>query len=234
MRIAAFTFAVIIACAPLGARASLGVQTISGKTIAALAQAKVALLARSSSEAYVAIEPPTDQVVSDGPVHLRAQSPIGSASFVNVPVQIEVQGRLDRTVLVGYRLVRYITTAVAAHDLPSGTLIGDDDVRMERVAFTGTPGTQAQTLVGRRTIGSFAQGTPVSLNETAENQLVRAGSTVVFTIRTAGIAVTADTIARTSGGLGDEVFVYNPATRKQLSGTVTGPNTVELDITEDN
>jgi flagella basal body P-ring formation protein FlgA len=40
--------------------------------------------------------------------------------------------------------------------------------------------------------------------------------------------LTADVVARTGGGLGDSVTVYNAETNKLLSGTVTGPDRVEL------
>ncbi|MHB8144911.1 MAG: flagella basal body P-ring formation protein FlgA [Vulcanimicrobiaceae bacterium] len=40
--------------------------------------------------------------------------------------------------------------------------------------------------------------------------------------------------ARTSGGLGDQVQIYNPSTNKSLSGTVTGPGRVELDLSGGN
>jgi flagella basal body P-ring formation protein FlgA len=74
------------------------------------------------------------------------------------------------------------------------------------------------------------KGQPVRIQATSVNQIVKAGSTVVFIVRDSGVVISADAIARTSGGLGDEVFVYNPSTHKALSGTVTGPGTVELDI----
>ncbi len=233
MRAAASIAALLVAFAPLGARASFGGQLISGKTIAALASQALARLPHAAGDEYVAAAPVADQVVSDGRVHLRAQSPIGTPAFVNVPVQIEVQGHLDRTVLVPYRLARYITTAVAAHDLAAGAIIGDDDVRMARVAYTGRAPSQAASLIGRRAIGNVGSGTPLALNDTAVDQIVKAGSTIEFIVKSGTVTISADAVARSSGGLGDQVYVYNPATRKQLSGTVTGPNQVELNITED-
>jgi flagella basal body P-ring formation protein FlgA len=85
-------------------------------------------------------------------------------------------------------------------------------------------------LVGRRLTASVLKDQPITIGATAVNQIVKAGSTIVFIVRDSGVAVSADAIARTGGGLGDQVFVFNPATRKSLSGVVTGPGTVELDI----
>ncbi len=85
-------------------------------------------------------------------------------------------------------------------------------------------------LLGRRVQNAFFKDQPITIEATAVNQIVKAGSTVVFIVRDSGVAVTADAIARTGGGLGDQVFVFNTSTHKALSGVVTGPGTVELDI----
>ena len=60
--------------------------------------------------------------------------------------------------------------------------------------------------------------------------LVKAGNTVTLIVDNDGVRVAADVVARTSGGLGDEVSVYNPQTNKTLSGTVVGPDRVELNL----
>lgn len=227
--------AVILALAPFGARAAgFASQTISGKRIASLAAHEVAGLAHGPDEGFVPVSIVPDQIVTDGRVDLRAQSPVGTTSFVNVPVQIEVNGRLDRTVLVGYRVQQYVETAVAARDLVPGTVLSEDDLVMARVPYAGRAANGIDALVGRRLNGAVLKGQTVSLQSTAVNQIVKPGSTVMFIVRDAGVAVSADAIARTGGGLGDQVFVFNPSTRKALSGVVTGPGTVELDISGGN
>jgi flagella basal body P-ring formation protein FlgA len=59
---------------------------------------------------------------------------------------------------------------------------------------------------------------------------VKPGANVVMIVHGDGVAVVADVVARTGGGLGDQVMVWNPETHKMLSGTVTAPDRVELDI----
>jgi flagella basal body P-ring formation protein FlgA len=237
MRALAMAAALSFALAPLGVRASTGSaqaaisgQRISGKRIASLAERVVATLAHGADQNFVPACEGPDQIVSDGQVDLKAQSPIGTSTFVNVPVQIDVDGRLDRTVFVGYRIQQYIETAVAAHDLAPGTVLEADDLTMARVPYAGYPGNSVDVLVGRRVQGAFLKDQPITIEATAVNQIVKAGSTVMFIVRDDGVAVFADAIARTGGGLGDQVFVFNPATHKALSGVVTGPGTVELDI----
>jgi flagella basal body P-ring formation protein FlgA len=77
------------------------------------------------------------------------------------------------------------------------------------------------------------QGAAVTLDETSINQLVRAGQPAVLVVRDGGVALTADVVARTSGGLGEQVAVYNPDTHRELSGVVTGPGQVEVTLMGD-
>lgn len=230
MRIFAFVAAMVCAIAPLGANAQ-PVQRISGVRIAELATRELAeTVPHDADHDFVAASMVPDQIVADGRIELHAGTPIGTTSFVNVPVRIDLDGRLDRTILVGYRMQQYIETAVAARDLVPGTVLSSDDVTIGRVPYAGRPGNGVDALVGRKINEAFTRGQAVTIADTAENQIVRAGSTVVFIVRDSGVQVSADVIARTGGGLGDQVFVYNQLTHKALSGTVTGPGTVELDI----
>ena len=229
MRSLAALAALLLTLAPLGAQAQ-SLLHVSGQRIEQIAAREIAGLAHDADHQYVAVSVVPDQVINGDRVALHAQSPIGSSSFVNVPVAIDVDGKLDRTVYVGYRMQQYVETAVAAHDIVPGTVLSADDLAMARVAFTGRPGNGIDALVGRAVTGSLLKGQPVRIEATTVNQIVKAGSTVVLVVRDSGVQVTADVIARTSGGLGDEVSVYNPSTNKALSGTVTAPNTVELDI----
>jgi len=233
IRLLSLFVAVLICCAPLGARADRAVtQRVSAKLIARLAGDALKSLPSNADRAYVPATAVSDQVVPSGAVAVHAGSPVANASFVNVPVDIAVNGSIDRTVYVGYRVQQYVETAVASHDITAGTLLAADDLVMQRVPFTGRNGNGIDTLVGRRANGTFLKGQPVTLESTLVNQLVKAGSTVILIVRDGGVSLTADVIARTGGGLGDQVYVWNPSTQKALSAVVTAPNTVELDITE--
>lgn len=229
---------VLFALAPFGARAQgvsipsagAALQRVSGESIARTAAQEVAAIAHDPNRELVAVASIPDQVVAAGRVTLRAESPMSSAAFYDVPVQIAIDGRVDRTVLVGYRVQRYVTSAVAAHDLVPGTVLTADDVTMARVPDTGVPANGTDALVGRQVGEAFSKGERISIAQTSVDQIVKAGSTVMLVVRDNGVAVTADVLAQTGGGMGDQVFVYNRLTHKALSGTVTGPGTVELDI----
>jgi flagella basal body P-ring formation protein FlgA len=49
-------------------------------------------------------------------------------------------------------------------------------------------------------------------------------------IHDGGVDVVADVVARQSGGLGDEIALFNPQTNKALSGTIIGPDRCELNL----
>jgi flagella basal body P-ring formation protein FlgA len=230
MRTLVVLTALLLALAPLGAHAQGSVLRVSGQRIAQAAAREVASLAHDADHQYVAVSVVPDQVVTGDRVALHAQPPIGAPSFVNIPVAIDVDGKLDRTIYVGYRMQQYVQTAVATHDMVPGTVLSADDLEMARVPYMGRPGNGIDALVGRKVQGSVLKGQPVTIDTTTVNQIVKAGSTVILIVRDNGVAVSADVIARTSGGLGDQVSVYNASTNKALSGTVTAPGTVELDI----
>ena len=66
----------------------------------------------------------------------------------------------------------------------------------------------------------------------ADSLDAEAGSPVVLIVHDGSVALAADVIARTSGGLGETVTVYDEGARKMLSGLVTAPSRVELTLPE--
>jgi flagella basal body P-ring formation protein FlgA len=149
---------------------------------------------------------------------------------VNVPIEIEIGGAVVRTVFVGYRVQPFVWTAVASHDLIAGTVIQPNDVELAHVPSFGRFANSTDALIGRKLVCTLRQGQPVYIEETQTNLIVKAGSEVVLIVNDGGVSVVAQAVARNGGGLGDEVNVYDPTTNKQLSGTVVGPDRVELNI----
>ncbi|MDQ2681462.1 MAG: flagellar basal body P-ring formation chaperone FlgA [Candidatus Eremiobacteraeota bacterium] len=214
--------------APVAATPNL--QIIAGKQIATAAGRVVRDLKLGRDSQILAPFSVADQRLAPGRVTLVAGSPMVTPSFINVPVTIEVNGRIARTVYTGYRVQAMVRTAVAARDLVPGSVLQVGDVEMARVPFTGQPGNGTDVLIGRKVTGAFVKGMPIFIEATSVDQIVRAGSSVILIVRDGAVALTADVLARTSGGLGDQVSVYNPATRKQITGIVTGPGRVELEL----
>ena len=171
-----------------------------------------------------------DQVVPAGTVSLQVETALVTPSYVNVPIRIAIDGKFLRQIFVGYRVQRYVRTAVATRDLLPGAVLAPGDLRMERVVFTGQRTNGTEALIGRRVLAAVRAGAPVTIEATQTNQIVKAGMTVTLIVDNDGVTVAADVVARTSGGLGDQVSVYNPQTNKTLTGTVVGPDRVVVNL----
>ncbi|MBV8154694.1 MAG: flagellar basal body P-ring formation protein FlgA [Candidatus Eremiobacteraeota bacterium] len=217
-------------CAPSPAFAQNATQRVSGKQFESLAKRAMSTVVVPADAAFVQATPVRDQIVPAGAVSLQVESPLSTPSYVNVPIDVSVDGQFLRTVFVGYRMQAFVRTAVAAHDLVAGTVIAADDVTMARVPSTGRLGNGTDVLVGRKIFVPFRKGQPVFIEETQTNMIVKPGSSVVLIVNDGGVSVVAEGVARTGGGLGDEVSVYNPSTNHTLSGMVVGPDRVQLDI----
>jgi flagellar basal body P-ring formation protein FlgA len=218
-------------CAPLPLRAETAqTQRISGSQFVALAKRALGTVSVAGDSALVQAAPVRDQIVPAGAVSLVLESPLATATYVNVPIDVDVDGSFVRTVFVGYRMQQYVRTAVASHDLVAGTVIAADDLTMGRVPWNGRLGNGTDVLVGRKIFVPFRKGQPVYIEETQTNMIVKPGSSVVLIVNDGGVSVVAEGVARTGGGLGDEVSVYNPSTNHTLSGMVVGPDRVQLDI----
>jgi flagella basal body P-ring formation protein FlgA len=177
--------------------------------------------------------PIPNQIVPAGTVALKAHAAIVTPSYVNVPVEIDVNGSFIRQIFVGYRVQRYVQTAVAARDLVAGSVIDAGDVRMERVVSYGAPVNGVDALVGRKVVANVRSGAAVTLEMTRIDQIVKAGQTVTLIVSDGGVSIVADVVANTSGGLGEHISLYNPQTHKMLTGTIVGPDRVELNLTGD-
>jgi flagellar basal body P-ring formation protein FlgA len=218
-------------CAPRPVRAQAAeTQRVSGTQFVALAKRAVGAIVLSGDSALVQAAPVRDQIVPAGAVSLVVESPLATPTYVNVPIDVDVDGSFVRTVFVGYRMQQFVRTAVAAHDLVAGTVIAAGDLTMARVPSTGRLGNGTDVLLGRKIFVPFRKGQPVYIEETQTNMIVKPGSAVVLIVTDGGVSVVAEGVARTGGALGDEVSVYNPTTNHTLSGMVVGPDRVQLDI----
>jgi flagella basal body P-ring formation protein FlgA len=205
-------------------------QVVSGARMTALAGRVAAGLIDDPDRTIAAAFPVADQYVPAGTVAIATGMPQVNPTYIAVPMQITVDGRVVRTVVAGYRVQQYTHTAVAARDLAPGTVLTTDDITMQRVLSNGRPGVDAGSLVGRRMNIGLSRGGLLYVEQTAIVNLVKSGSGVILIVRDGPVALTADVIARTDGGMGQSVTVYDARTNKVLSGIVVGPNSVELNL----
>jgi len=227
--LAAATLALALACVP-GIVCAAMTQTVKGSSFEALATPIGKAVRLSGDAQLVQAYPVPDQIVPPGHVELVAQSAIVTPTYVNVPIQVDLDGKFLRQIFVGYRVQRYVRTAVATHDLVPGAVLSASDLKMARMVYTGERTNGTDVLVGRRVVAAVRAGTPVTIEDTRVDQIVKAGNTVSLIVDSNGVRIATDVVARSSGGLGDEVSVYNPQTSKVLTGTVVGPDRVEVNL----
>ena len=205
-------------------------QHIAGSRFEALAKPALRGVALSGDAEIVPAFHVPEQTIPAGNASLAVGTALVSQSYVNVPIQVSVDGKYNRTVFVGYRIAQFVKTAVATHDLVPGSVLTADDVAMSRVQYVGQRTNGTDALIGRKTVSALRAGQPVYIESTQTNQIVKAGATVVLIVHDGGVSIVAEVVARQSGGLGDDVAVYNPQTNKTLNGTVIGPDRVELNL----
>lgn len=136
-------------------------------------------------------------------------------------VSMRVAGRVQETV----------EAPIAASRLPSGTVLGPQDIRMARVrtALAGPdmihdPG----QAIGMSLRHPVSAGQPLPLADLVRPPVVEKGAPVQMLLDTAGITVAAQGQALESGAMGDHVRVRNPVSRAILDGEVTGPERVRI------
>jgi flagella basal body P-ring formation protein FlgA len=223
MRRIALVAAFLALVAPTFANASAAPraeQVVAGATITSIAKAAVLGVVHDTDRVVAPAYTIVDQRVPVGNVVVAiVKAPIVNPGFATVPVAITVDGKLERTITAGFRVTAFVRSAAAARDLEAGTVLSE------------TVGLEA--LVGRKIRTATFKGTAVYPEATMAVQVVKAGDTVVFIIHDGPVVLSADVVARSSGALGETVFVYNPQTHKALSGLVTGPGKVELTLPGD-
>jgi flagella basal body P-ring formation protein FlgA len=225
----AAVFAVLL---PAAVSALPSTQVVPAAQIVAVADKLVHELVTGPDRTIVAAYHLMDQSVPAGTLDLDAAQPQISPTYVAIPIEIKVDGRVARTIVAGYRVDHYIQTAVAAHDLDPGEILSADDLTLARVLANGRAPVAIGSLVGRRLRSATGAGNVIYVEQTLVNQLVKAGDGVILIVRDGPVALTADVVARNGGGMGDTVTIYNPQTRKTLSGIVVGQNQVELKLPE--
>jgi flagella basal body P-ring formation protein FlgA len=230
---AAFVALAIFGCVPAVACAQATTQTVPGKRFEALAAPIGKAVHLNGDAQLIQAFPIPNQTLPLGRLSLVVGNALVTPAYVNVPIQIDIDGTLLRTIFVGYRVQRYVSTAVAAHDLLPGAVLTAQDLTMARVRANGQRENGMQALVGRRVLDAIRSGQPIALENTQIDQIVKAGSTVTLIVNDNGVSIVADVVARSSGGLGEHVSLYDPQTNKALTGTVIGPDRVELNLSEE-
>jgi flagella basal body P-ring formation protein FlgA len=208
-------------------------QVVSGARLQSLSDTWARGLVKDASHSAILASIVSDQRIVSGRTELRVgATPSISSDYASLPIEIRVDGALARTVYVGYRIVTLVKTPVLNVAKHRGETLETSDFRNEMRPSDGRLPVDAAALAGRIINVDYPAGTVVYPEVTSIDQIVKAGSPVVLIVHDGSVALAADVIARTSGGLGETVTVYDEGARKMLSGLVTAPSRVELTLPE--
>jgi flagella basal body P-ring formation protein FlgA len=206
------------------------VQIVPAASIAAVADRAARSAVSDPQRALAAAFAVSDQQLPTGDLGIAAGAAQVNATYVSIPIALSIDGHVVRTIYAGYRITSFVRTTIAAHDIAPDAVLRAADMTQATVPFTGRPALEPTTFIGRKARATIARGTVLTPELTLVNEIVRAGMPAVLIVHDGPISLAADVVARTSGGLGDSVTIFNPQTQKALSGIVTGPNTVELTL----
>jgi len=120
---------------------------------------------------------------------------------------------------------------VAARTLARGSVIGPNDVRLERRAADDelADGFAAiEGVLGQEVTRAIPAGVLVLRDSVRPPLLVRRGEAVTVLARSPGVRVRSTARARDDGGLGDLIAVESSADRKTFLGRVSGVQEVEV------
>lgn len=137
------------------------------------------------------------------------------------PVNLRVNGQVREM----------LNLPVAVANLPTGTILGPDDLRMARVSASTVRGDIIHTMdkaTGLQLTHAIQAGQPLAPNDLTRPLLVRQGALVRLRLVSAGLSVTGRGVALSNGAEGERVKVRNPGSKIELEGIVIGPELVQI------
>ena len=169
-----------------------------------------------------------DAVVPAGELEIRVRTR-GSAAYLGPTpfvVELLVDGRQARQLMMQARLSVFRDAVVAAAALPAHQVIGEADVETRRVDISSARGRtfgSAGEVVGMETTCYLQAGSVLTARSLAQPILVRRGEVVQLVASRPGFVIRVTGIAQADGRRGQVVRVLNPVSRRVVDAEVTGP-----------
>lgn len=178
---------------------------------------------------------PNGIVVSDVGYSFRV-APEGSARLsgnVSLPVEIVVKDKVERRVLVPFKVRTFANVIMASKQMQQHTLITKENVEMQTVETTLLPQdivTSFEMLTEKRSSRIISQGSILRESMIETVPLVQRDETVTLVVKSKGVEVTTKALAKENGRRGDFILVQKLETRERLKARVVNNKLVQLDI----
>lgn len=202
------------------------------------AEAAVRRMCSPGEGEEVVVEPlstPVTLTVPEGSVELAAdpgQGGILTGSVVGVRLRVLVDGTPAATASVTVRVRRLSPVWVAARALAHGSVLGEEDARVEKrdVAGVAHPLTPDRRVVGLRAGRSIPAGGVLTASCLEAAPDVRRGDAITVSLRAGAIRVRVPAKALEDGATGGEIRVVSPNGGREYRVRVTGPGAAEASI----
>jgi flagella basal body P-ring formation protein FlgA len=215
----------IMARAALAAAVAIALAVAPAAEASPAAEAEVRALVEATLPADLALvdlDAPADLAATDLEVRWKA-APRAGKSRVLVLTGPATQ---RRTRWVAIELAQKLAVPVARRSLAAGTVLSANDVSIEDRAAPGALALDASAVVGLRVRRPIAAGAALTEADVELGPPLARGTEVEVVVRSGALAITSRGKLESAARVGDQVRVRVEATRRIVSGRLTGAGTV--------
>jgi flagella basal body P-ring formation protein FlgA len=165
----------------------------------------------------VEVDPPSSQATGGG--------------FRRTEVRITQDGKVAANVPVRVKIATFGNVVVARQPIARGTILREDDLRIEERRLDELPTTvltELEGAIGREARVALAAGKPLTVQGLANAVLVKRGDLVRVLVEKGGMRLSIAGEAMDTGGAGERVRVVNASSKRELVGRVVDHGTVSV------
>lgn len=175
---------------------------------------------------------PSEIWLEKGDYHLEAASLGKIPEFGNVVFRIEVfnNGEKKKTINVCAKISVTATVYRAMRDLGPKDVLKDEDFSAATQELSSGREIVGKIPVGCRMVRSINPGEILEKQDIEIIPAVTKDGEVAVSVKVDGVEITIKAIAKSDAWIGDELQLYNPASKKIFKGRVIGKNLVEVSV----
>ena len=168
-----------------------------------------------------------------GRMRFNILKPIPKKLYGRVSLRIAVAAggkERGRLTLSGW-IDRFESVLCANRYLPRNTVLTAADVKMQQMNISRAPAnlvTELQDAVGKRLKQNIKPGEAIRHNMLSVPPLIHKGDKVRLVAQSGALRIVTLGIAKSSGGLGDQIRIENITTKKTVVGRVKDQSTVQV------
>jgi flagella basal body P-ring formation protein FlgA len=161
----------------------------------------------------------------------RLRGQIASRGPLTVQVDVEVDGKLERTAQVLFMARSHRAVPVLVRDLARGETLAREHVHEIVLDVTDltVPEIDVESLLGTETRRELRAGSPLKAPDFAPKTLIRRGEPIRIRLASGGLTLEGRGVAKEDGALGDRIRIENADSRRALIGRVAATGLVIIE-----